>query len=206
MTLLVWKRFFFGESKIRAEIWKFELEITYLYFTLSISSPCCMQSTGLSDIHCPFITVSDLVIDFSHIGFHHQVTPFYCKLFSLNKISIVFFSMVVWINNLPVDKPNLHRLILLCCSKETVQIADEDSLPKRPVTCIFFSVEQQSQFVKGTKKWVIYAAYHQRGAASDILCQVVLSKLDTQHRVNEAMKIMVQKWVISFDRHHQGLI
>lgn len=38
-----------------------------------------------------------------------------------------------------------------------------------------------------------FSVYHDRGAASYALFQVVLSQLDTQHKVNEAMKIKVRK-------------
>jgi hypothetical protein len=61
------------------------------------------------------------------------------------------------------------------------------------VTCIF-SAEQQSQFAKGTQKMLeIYAVYHASCAASHVLFEVALFKLDIPHRVNEAIKIKARK-------------
>lgn len=163
-----------------------------------------VEPTELPDTHCPFLTVSDLISNLLHIGFYPQVTVF-VKLFSLIKIPPASYSTSVWINNLPRDNPNLHIISCLSCfAQKEASDCWWREFAKGPVTCIFWA-EQQSQFAKGTK-WVFFAVDHDRGATSHALFQVVLSKLDTQHRVNEAMKIKLRKWAISFDRCHQGHI
>lgn len=84
---------------------------------------------------------------------------FTCKWYpfsssSFMKTSSSPFSTTVWINNLPVFKPNLHIVSsLFLLFKRSIQTADEESLPKGKWPEFFLS-EQQSWFAKGTKKWV----------------------------------------------------
>ena len=91
-----------------------DLETAHLYFIVFPSSTYCVETTQLSDTHCPFLTqflISSLTY---YIGFQPQVTPFSSKRFSLIKIFTASSSTIVWINNRPGYNPNLH--IINCLS------------------------------------------------------------------------------------------
>ena len=159
-----------------------KLETAHLYFTVFTWSSYCVETTHLSGTHCPFRTVSDLIIYLLHIGFHPQMTSFSFRLFSLIKNSTASSSTIVWINNLPVYNPNLH--ITNCLSffvrKEAFRMLMKRVCWKAS-DLHFLSRTTITMCQRHKKLESFFAVHHDRGATSSALFQVVLSKLDIQH-------------------------
>lgn len=138
MSLLVWKRRFW--EKVRHGLSSISMSCTSQW----ASQVPTVWRPKLSDTHCPFITVSDLIINLLHIGLHPQATPFFFKLF--------YYQDFLFHNCQFINQTYTSSLAFHFCSKGSIQTGDEESLPKGQWPA-FFWAEQQSQFAKGTQKW-----------------------------------------------------
>lgn len=204
MSLLVWKRKFWGKWDMGRDLPAQARDYILVSYSISLSKSLLRDDHKGIWYLLPFITVSNLLINLLHMGFHPKWLPFSSGSFI--KTSTTPSSTIVWINNLPVFKPNLR--IISCLSflfKGSIQTADEGSLPKGQWPA-FFDQNSNHDLQKAQKSEWFFAVYQDGGAASYALFQVLMSKLNIQHRVNKAIKIKLKKWAISFDRYHQGHI